>query len=218
RRGKEKVGTTMRGIGPAYEDKIGRRGLRAGDFLDEELLIEKLRTNIETVNMLQEAQKAHLIDEDELVEEVVSLAPRIQPYVCDTPLLLNRAVKQGKRILLEGAQATMLDIDFGTYPFVTSSNATAGGACTGTGLPPGKITGVLGIAKAYTTRVGSGPFPTELLNETGDKLRAKGFEYGASTGRPRRCGWFDAFVVRYSVAINGVNSIALTKVDVLDGI
>ena len=216
RRGKEKVGTTMRGIGPAYEDKIGRRGLRAGDLLDEEPLIDKLKSNIEAINLLQKAHGNELVQDAELIDEVLALAQRIQPYIRDTTSLLNKAVKEGKRVLLEGAQATMLDIDFGTYPFVTSSSASAGGACTGTGLAPGRITGVLGIAKAYTTRVGAGPFPTELTGELGEFLRAKGFEYGASTGRPRRCGWFDAFVVRYSAAINGLNSIAMTKLDVLD--
>jgi adenylosuccinate synthase len=216
RRGKEKVGTTMRGIGPAYEDKIGRRGLRVGDLLDEEPLIDKLKANIENVNLLQKAHGQEMAQDAEMIDEVLALAQRIQPYIRDTTSLLNKSVKEGKRVLLEGAQATMLDIDFGTYPFVTSSNATAGGACTGTGLAPGRITGVLGIAKAYTTRVGAGPFPTELTGELEEFLRTKGFEYGASTGRPRRCGWFDAFVVRYSVAINGVNSIAMTKLDVLD--
>lgn len=210
-RGEEKVGTTLRGIGPAYEDKIGRRALRTCDLQDMETFKKRALANAAradsslTTEML-EAQ----------YESYFQSAERMAGMVRNTSYLLNNAVKVGKRILLEGAQGTMLDIDHGTFPYVTSSNSTAGGATTGTGLAPSRITGVLGIAKAYTTRVGGGPFPTELKDEIGDLLRKKGNEFGSVTGRPRRTGWFDAVVVRYSVMVNGIDTIALTKLDVLD--
>lgn len=210
-RGEERVGTTLRGIGPAYEDKIGRRALRACDLQDIEAFKKRALDNAARVGSslgteMVEAQ----------YESYFQSAERMAGMVRNTSYLLNNAVKAGKRILLEGAQGTMLDIDHGTFPYVTSSNSTAGGATTGTGLAPSRITGVLGISKAYTTRVGGGPFPTELKDEMGDFLRKKGHEFGSVTGRPRRTGWFDAVVVRYSVMINGIDAIALTKLDVLD--
>jgi adenylosuccinate synthase len=211
------VGTTGRGIGPAYEDKFARKGIRIVDLLDRETLREKLRRNIDEKNELLEKfyGSSHLCDVDKLIAEYEVFDREMDGYITDTSLLLNRAIAQGKSLLLEGAQAALLDIDFGTYPFVTSSNPTAGGACTGLGIPPMAIDRVIGVAKAYTTRVGNGPFPTELLDATGERLREVGREYGATTGRPRRCGWFDAVAVRYTNMINGVSSIALTKLDVL---
>lgn len=214
--GKNGVGTTLRGIGPAYESKAARTGVRAGDLLYPDLLREKLRHNVETANREIVHCGGDAINAEQMIDECLSESLRLTPFVRDTTTMLNRAVREGKSILLEGAQGTMLDIDFGTYPYVTSSSATAGGAAIGTGLAPKMITGALGISKAYTTRVGSGPFPTELLDETGEYLRAKGNEYGASTGRPRRTGWFDAVVARYSATVNGLDAIALTKLDVLD--
>ncbi len=213
------VGTTGRGIGPAYEDKFARKGIRIVDLLDRESLREKLRHNIAEKNELLDKfyGASERCDVDQLIADYEIFDREIDPYITDTALLLNRAIKAGKSLLLEGAQAALLDIDFGTYPFVTSSNPTAGGACTGLGIPPMAIDRVIGVAKAYTTRVGNGPFPTELLDETGEKLREAGHEYGATTGRPRRCGWFDAVAVRYTNMINGVSSLALTKLDVLSG-
>ncbi|MBX7219499.1 MAG: adenylosuccinate synthase [Blastocatellia bacterium] len=215
-RGENKVGTTLRGIGPCYEDKSARRGIRAGDLLYPELLRDKLSANIADANTLLKAKGASVLDAVSVSESVVEQANQIAPMVADTAVYLNAQIKAGKNILFEGAQGTMLDVDHGTYPFVTSSNGTSGGAATGTGVPPNHITDVLGIMKAYTTRVGSGPFPTELFDATGELLRERGHEYGASTGRPRRCGWFDAVVGRYAVAINGVTTIAVMKMDVLD--
>ena len=213
------VGTTGRGIGPAYEDKFSRKGIRIVDLLDRTSLTEKLRQNITEKNELLAKfyESSELCDVDTIVKEYQEFDTEIDPYITDTTLLLNTAIAQGKRILAEGAQAALLDIDFGTYPYVTSSNPTAGGACTGLGIPPTAITEIIGVVKAYTTRVGNGPFPTELLNGTGETLRSKGHEYGATTGRPRRCGWLDAVAVRYSSMLNGINSIALTKLDVLSG-
>ncbi len=210
------VGTTLRGIGPTYESKAARTGIRAGDLLHPDLLREKLRDNVERANREIEFCGGDLINAEQMIDEYLNEALRLVPFVKDTATMLNAAVRDGKSILLEGAQGTMLDIDFGTYPFVTSSSATAGGATIGTGLAPKLITGVLGISKAYTTRVGGGPFPTELLDTDGEYLRKKGNEYGASTGRPRRTGWFDAMVGRYSTMVNGLDAIALTKMDVLD--
>ncbi len=211
------VGTTGRGIGPAYEDKFARKGIRIVDLLDRETLREKLRHNIAEKNELLEKVygASELCDVDSIIHEYELFDQEMDVYITDTPLLLNRAIRDGKSLLLEGAQAALLDIDFGTYPYVTSSNPTAGGACTGLGIPPMAIDRVIGVAKAYTTRVGNGPFPTELLDETGELLRKVGREYGATTGRPRRCGWFDAVAVRYTNMINGVSSVALTKLDVL---
>jgi adenylosuccinate synthase len=216
RLGANSVGTTMRGIGPVYEDKAARTGIRAGDLLHPDLLREKIRTNIAEKNIELTALNAEPIDPDSTLDVFLAEALRLTPFVRDTAKMIDIAISEGKSTLIEGAQGTMLDIDHGTYPFVTSSNATAGGAATGLGLAPTKITGVLGIAKAYTTRVGGGPFPTELLDDQGAYLQKRGNEYGAVTGRPRRTGWFDAAVVRYSVMLNGFDAIALTKLDVLD--
>jgi adenylosuccinate synthase len=211
------IGTTGRGIGPAYEDKFARKGIRIVDLLDRESLREKLRHNIAEKNELLDKfyGASQLCDVDKIIAEYEVFDREMDAYITDTSLMLNRAIRAGKSLLLEGAQAALLDIDFGTYPFVTSSNPTAGGACTGLGIPPMAIDRVLGVAKAYTTRVGNGPFPTELLDETGERLRSVGREFGATTGRPRRCGWFDAVAVRYTNMINGVSSLALTKLDVL---
>lgn len=214
--GEKSVGTTMRGIGPSYEDKAARTGVRAGDLLYPDLLREKIKINIEHANRELESIGAEILPAEQTLDESLRDAVRLKPYVRDTSFMLNSAVSQGHSVLLEGAQGTMLDIDHGTYPFVTSSNPTAGGASTGTGLPPKFITGVLGIAKAYTTRVGGGPFPSELFDDAGRYLQNRGNEFGAVTGRPRRTGWFDAVVVRYSVMVNGIDSIALPKLDVLD--
>ncbi|MFQ3589826.1 MAG: adenylosuccinate synthase [Chloracidobacterium sp.] len=216
RRGVRQVGTTLRGIGPAYEDKIGRRGLRAGDLLRPDRLKRQLEEIIGEANDILRARGAEPIALAAVVDDLLGKASRIAPFVTDTALLLAREMTAGKTVLFEGAQGTMLDIDHGTYPYVTSSSGTAGGATVGTGVPPTAITGALGIMKAYTTRVGSGPFPTELTDAVGERLRARGHEYGASTGRPRRCGWFDGVVARYARIINGLTSVALMKLDVLD--
>ena len=216
RRGERKIGTTSRGIGPAYEDKIGRRGIRVCDLLgDREALAQEVRENVSARNrMIIDST----LDWKPLFDQVVAFGERLRPWVADVSLHIDSAIRDGKNVLFEGAQATLLDIDHGTYPFVTSSNASIGGVCTGLGVPPKAIGGVLGVAKAYTTRVGEGPLPTELFGEVADRLRESGQEYGASTGRPRRCGWYDAVVVRYSARINGLDGIALTKLDVLDGL
>jgi adenylosuccinate synthase len=206
----------MRGIGPAYEDKASRCGIRAGDLLYPDLLREKIRNNIEEKNLELASIGAETIALDPALDEFLNEALRLQPFIRDSSAMINAAIQDGKSVLVEGAQGTMLDVDHGTYPFVTSSNATAGGAATGLGLAPRNITGSLGIAKAYTTRVGGGPFPTELLDEHGAYLQKRGNEYGAVTGRPRRTGWFDATVVRYAVMLNGFDALALTKLDVLD--
>jgi adenylosuccinate synthase len=210
------VGTTLRGIGPTYENKAARTGVRAGDLHHPDLLREKLRVNVEAANREIAASGGQSLNAEQMIDEFMEEGLRLAPFVKDTATMLNEAVRKGKAVLLEGAQGTMLDLDFGTYPFVTSSSATAGGAATGTGLAPKLISGAIGIAKAYTTRVGGGPFPTELEDEAGKHLRDKGQEYGASTGRPRRTGWFDAVVVRYSAMLNGLDTLALTKLDVLD--
>jgi adenylosuccinate synthase len=216
RRGERKIGTTSRGIGPAYEDKIGRRGIRICDLLgDRDALAQEVRENVNARNrMIIDST----LDWKPLFDQVVAFGERMRAWVGDVSLHIDRTIRDGKNVLFEGAQATLLDIDHGTYPFVTSSNASVGGVCTGLGVPPKAIGGVLGVAKAYTTRVGEGPLPTELSGELADRLRESGQEYGASTGRPRRCGWYDAVVVRYSVRINGLDGIALTKLDVLDGL
>ena len=216
RRGERKIGTTSRGIGPAYEDKIGRRGIRVCDLLgDRDALAEEVRENVSARNRII---KESTLDWKPVFDQVVAAGERMRPWVTDVSLALHRLMAEGKNVMFEGAQATLLDIDHGTYPFVTSSNASVGGVCTGLGVAPRTIGGVLGVAKAYTTRVGEGPLPTELSGELADRLRESGQEYGASTGRPRRCGWFDAVVVRYSARINGIDALALTKLDVLDGL
>ncbi len=216
RRGERKIGTTSRGIGPAYEDKIGRRGVRVADLADpsdEAPLVQAVRENVAARNRLIGDST---VDWQAVLERVRTAWERLRPLVTDVSLFLDSARRDGRAILFEGAQGTLLDIDHGTYPFVTSSNSTIGGVCTGLGVGPKAIDRVLGVAKAYTTRVGEGPLPTELLGRTGDRLRESGQEYGASTGRPRRCGWYDAVAVRYAVRINGIDALALTKLDVLD--
>ena len=211
-----KLGTTLRGIGPAYTDKMNRlSGIRIADLFDAELFEEKLDFNIQSKLQLVESLPSK-IDKNTILKQYSEYAQRIKPHVADTSLVLNKAIKNGKQILFEGAQGTLLDIDFGTYPFVTSSNTTVGGVCTGLGVGPRAIDEVMGIAKAYTTRVGEGPLPTELSNALGEYLRQKGAEFGATTGRPRRCGWLDMVVLKYAARINGLTSIALTKLDVLD--
>lgn len=210
------IGTTGRGIGPAYYDKALRTGIRIVDLLDREALGEKIRTNLAEKNQILRAlYDVEPLDADVMIDEYVKFDALIDPYITDTTALLNNALKEGKRILAEGAQGALLDLDHGTYPFVTSSNPTSGGACTGLGIPPTSITSVLGVVKAYSTRVGKGPFPTELEDATGELLRAEGHEFGATTGRSRRCGWLDIPALRYSIMINGISEIALTKLDVL---
>ncbi|MEJ6493886.1 MAG: adenylosuccinate synthase [Actinomycetes bacterium] len=216
--GNSKIGTTGRGIGPSYADKTSRLGIRVQDLFDEKILRAKIEGSLLSKNqVLVKVFNRRAVTVDEVVENLMQHAERLQPYVADTSLLLNRALAENKVVLLEGGQGTLLDVDHGTYPFVTSSNPTAGGACAGSGIGPTKITGVVGILKAYTTRVGSGPFPTELLDEDGEKLRTIGGERGVTTGRPRRCGWFDAPIARYATRINGLTDIFLTKLDVLTG-
>jgi adenylosuccinate synthase len=215
-RGGNAVGTTMRGIGPAYEDKMARRGLRAGDLTDPGTLAEKLTHNARQTNRLLKMLGGEPINEKQLVEDGQLWCELLARHICDTTYFLNKAAYSGRSLLLEGAQATMLDIDHGTYPFVTSSNSSVGGACTGAGIPPSMIGCTIGVIKAYTTRVGGGPFPTELNDDLGEHIRARGGEYGASTGRPRRTGWYDAVVARYAVMVNGLDALALTKLDVLD--
>ena len=218
-KGKNKIGTTGRGIGPAYEDKVRRSGMRVGDLLEPELFKARLEEIVEEKNKLLELY--YKSDEpsfsaEEIFLEFTAYLKILKPYIRDTPLLVNQMIEQGKNILFEGAQGTFLDVDHGTYPFVTSSNTLAGGACAGTGIGPTRINEVLGIVKAYTTRVGSGPFPTELLDNDGELLQSEGNEFGATTGRPRRCGWFDALLVRQAVRLNGISSMAVMKLDVLD--
>ena len=218
KRGERKIGTTSRGIGPAYEDKIGRRGIRVGDLsggASRQMLEDAVRHNVEARNHLIPGAR---MDWREVLEGLDTIWTRLAPYVTDVSVLLDEAIRAGKRVMFEGAQGTLLDIDHGTYPYVTSSNASIGGVCTGLGVPPKAIGGVLGVAKAYTTRVGEGPLPTELFGDMGHRLRESGNEYGAVTGRPRRCGWYDAVAVRYGVRINGLDALALTKLDVLDGL
>jgi adenylosuccinate synthase len=214
--GDQKIGSTGRGIGPCYTDKYARKGIRIVDLLNKKVLEEKIRENIKEKNELLRKVYSHEgLDVDAIVDEYIHFDKTVDSYITDVPAYLNQAIADGKSVLLEGAQGALLDIDFGTYPYVTSSSPTSGGASTGSGIPPTKIDSVFGIVKAYTTRVGHGPFPTELIDETGEKLRKIGAEFGATTGRPRRCGWFDAFLVKYSAMINGVESAAITKLDVL---
>ena len=217
RPGRVSIGTTSRGIGPCYEDKAGRRGIRFGDFVRFECFEQAYDALLE--EKIQILKAFDLFDGKEDGAErdrYRQIAERLRPLVCDTASLLNQDIRDGKRLLFEGAQGTMLDVDHGTYPFVTSSSSTAGGACTGTGVPPNRISGVIGICKAYITRVGGGPFPTELHDDVGEQIRKRGKEFGAVTGRPRRCGWFDAPLLKYSAMINGFDSLVITKLDVLD--
>jgi len=214
--GSKKIGTTGRGIGPAYEDKIGRRGIRLMDLLDGEIFTRKLKECLEEKNFILEKMLGEKpFTFEEIYNEYICFADTLRTYIADTTLLLHKELKAGKKVLFEGAQGTLLDVDHGTYPYVTSSSTCAGGACTGTGASPRNINEIIGISKAYVTRVGSGPFPTELEDADGEQLRKTGGEYGATTGRPRRCGWFDAPVIKYSVRVNGLTGIALTKLDVL---
>jgi adenylosuccinate synthase len=215
RRGERKIGTTSRGIGPAYEDKIARRGIRVGDLTDPKGLEQNVRDNVTARNRLVHDTT---MDWQVVLDELLKHAERLRPMIRDVSALLTEAMRAGQSIMFEGAQGTLLDIDHGTYPYVTSSNASIGGVCTGLGVPPRAISRVLGVVKAYTTRVGEGPFPTELSGEMGNRLRESGSEYGAVTGRPRRCGWYDAVAVRYAARINGLDGLALTKLDVLDGL
>lgn len=219
RLGNEKIGTTLRGIGPAYEDKAGRRGIRVSDAMSPDILKLRIERNLEEANRIIVLFGQQPLRADEILEEVSPLVERLRPFACETSHFLAEARKESKKILLEGAQATLLDVDHGTYPYVTSSNPTAGGASVGAGIPPHHITGVLGIVRTYATRVGEGPFPTEMLDaeeEMANLIRKRGNEYGSVTKRPRRCGWFDAVATRYAAELNGFDSIALTKLDVLD--
>jgi adenylosuccinate synthase len=216
-RGEKRIGTTCRGIGPAYEDKAARWGVRTGDLLNLDALREKIRENVEVKNRLFAAYGVLALDAGAIFDEYAGYAERMKPFLRDVSLFLHEEMKRGKRILFEGAQGVLLDLDHGTYPFVTSSSSTAGGVAIGLGVGPKSIHGILGITKAYTTRVGSGPFPTELANEPGRWMATHGDEFGATTGRPRRCGWFDAVAVRYACRVNGIDRIALTKPDVLEG-
>ncbi len=217
--GKRQIGTTGRGIGPTYADKINRVGIRIQDIFDEGILRQKVEGALDLKNhLLVKIYNRRAIVVDDIVAELRSYADRLRPMVCDTSMLLHQALIEGKTVLFEGGQATMLDVDHGTYPFVTSSNSTAGGASTGAGIGPNQFTRIIGIVKAYTTRVGSGPFPTELDDQFGERLRSVGAEFGTTTGRPRRCGWYDAPIARYSARINGITDFVLTKLDVLTGL
>ncbi|NOS76514.1 MAG: adenylosuccinate synthase [Nitrospira sp.] len=217
-KGSRKIGTTGRGIGPSYADKMARVGIRMGDLLNPALFRKKLEENLVEMNwFLERLYKVETFQVDKVFDQYMGYAERLKSYIVDTTTLLNRAINKDKTVLFEGAQGTHLDVDFGTYPFVTSSSSAAGGACTGTGVGPTMIDAVMGIAKAYTTRVGSGPFPTELTDEVGQGLQERGREFGSTTGRARRCGWYDAVVVRHAAQVNGLTSLAVTKLDVLDG-
>lgn len=218
RRGGDAIGTTGRGIGPAYVSKVSRVGIRMVDLLDREILRNKIDQNLKDINFaLENLYKEDPLSTDDLMEELEDSIKTLEPYICNTTNLLHEGIKTQKPILLEGAQGTLLDVDHGTYPYVTSSSPTSGGACIGSGIPPTALTHVMGITKAYCTRVGNGPFPTELLGETGEELRKKGAEFGATTGRPRRCGWLDLVALKYVVQLNGMNELTLTKMDVMDG-
>lgn len=214
--GENKIGTTGRGIGPCYVDKYARKGIRIVDLLDKVELEKKIRINIEEKNkIIKNVYDGEELDVEKIVEEYLAFDEAIDQYITDVPVFLDNAIKNGKSILMEGAQGALLDVDHGTYPYVTSSNPTSGGACIGVGIPPTQISSVFGIVKAYTTRVGLGPFPTEMLGDDGEELRQWGAEFGATTGRPRRCGWYDAFLLNYSRMINGIERVAITKLDVL---
>ena len=215
-RGASKIGTTSRGIGPTYEDKMARRGLRVCDLVDADCFRRKLEMVLKEKSIIYHALSGETLDTTGVLDDALRLAERIRGFVADTAELLGRAMKQGKSVMIESAQGTMLDIDHGTYPYVTSSSASAGGACTGLGVPPTRITGVIGVTKAYTTRVGSGPFPTEMPDLEAQEVRERGKEFGAVTGRPRRCGWLDLAVLRYAALINGIDSFVVTKLDVFD--
>ena len=217
--GKGKIGTTGRGIGPAYADKVSRQGVRVQDMFDPKILRKKIELALNDKNqLLTKVYNRRALEAEPIIEEYLGYAEQLRPYVADTSLILNKALDEGKTVYLEGSQGTLLDIDHGTYPFVTSSSPTAGGAAAGAGIGPNRISKVVGILKAYTTRVGSGPFPTELLDEQGEWLRTQGGEYGVTTGRDRRCGWFDAPIARYATRVNGVTDFFLTKLDVLTGL
>ncbi|MFC1807346.1 adenylosuccinate synthase [Candidatus Omnitrophota bacterium] len=216
-KGKGKIGTTKRGIGPCYTDKVSRCGIRMADFLDDSIFKRKLKENLKEKNeIFRKVYKFKGFSFNEIYDKYSLYCKRIRRYVTSTSLLINEAIDEGKNVLFEGAQGTLLDVDFGTYPYVTSSNTTAGGACAGAGVGPGKIENVIGVVKAYTTRVGEGPLPTEFSDKLMKIIRTKGKEFGATTGRPRRCGWFDALVVNHSVLVNGIKEIVVTKLDVLD--
>jgi adenylosuccinate synthase len=218
-RGDHKIGTTKRGIGPCYMDKNARSGIRMVDLMDEAEFSEKLERNLEAKNhLLQAVYGADGFDFESVKKEYLAYAQELRPYVTDTVVVLHEALQQGKKVLFEGAQATLLDLDHGTYPYVTSSHPIAGGVCIGAGIGPTKIDKVIGVVKAYTTRVGEGPFPTELNDEVGDHIRECGHEYGTTTGRPRRCGWLDAAIVRYAAIVSGLDYLAITRLDILDGL
>ena len=218
-RGDDKIGTTKNGIGPCYADKINRVGIRIGDLMDRDVFYQKLKTNLELKNRLFATYyNSEGFDFEEIFTKYTALAERIRPYVKDTEYSANQYIKEGKKVLFEGAQATMLDLDHGTYPFVTSSNPTAGGACVGSGVGPRMMSNIIGVVKAYTTRVGAGPFPAEQSNKIGEYLRETGHEFGTVTGRSRRCGWFDSVVVRYAAMLNSLDYLAITRLDILDGL
>lgn len=218
-RGDDKIGTTKNGIGPCYADKINRVGIRIGDLMDRDVFYQKLKTNLELKNRLFATYyNCEGFDFEEIFTKYTALAERIRPYVKDTEYSANQYIKEGKKVLFEGAQATMLDLDHGTYPFVTSSNPTAGGACVGSGVGPRMMSNIIGVVKAYTTRVGAGPFPAEQSNKIGEYLRETGHEFGTVTGRSRRCGWFDSVVVRYAAMLNSLDYLAITRLDILDGL
>jgi adenylosuccinate synthase len=219
KRGKNKIGTTKRGIGPCYMDKDARQGIRIVDLMDAEEFSEKLAQNLEAKNLLlKNVYEVKGFDFETVKKEYLGYAEHLRKYVVDTSMVINDAIKTGQNVLFEGAQATLLDIDHGTYPYVTSSNPTAGGACVGAGVGPTSINKVIGVVKAYTTRVGEGPFPTELHNEIGELIRTKGHEFGTTTGRPRRCGWLDLAVIKYAAAVSGIHGFALTRLDILTGL
>ncbi|OGW56792.1 MAG: adenylosuccinate synthase [Nitrospirae bacterium RBG_16_43_8] len=218
-KGSKKIGTTGKGIGPAYVDKTARTGIRAGELLYPDVFKEKLKNNLAGINRILKAlYNAAAFDLDAIYSEYMRYAERLSGHIADTDVIVNRMIDENKNLLFEGAQGTLLDVDHGTYPYVTSSSAAAGGACTGLGVSPTKISSVIGIVKAYTTRVGEGPFPTEIKDSLGEKIREKGGEYGATTGRPRRCGWLDMVALKYAARVNGFSGIVLTKLDILDGL
>ena len=215
--GKYKIGTTGRGIGPCYVDKYTRIGIRVQDLLDEKILRRKVKTALQEKNFLLQRYDIGVLDPDQVTDELLGYTERFEPFICDASLLVNTALDEDKHVLFEGAQGALLDIDFGSYPFVTSSNTIAGAACTGAGVGPTRIDHVIGVAKAYTTRVGEGPFPTELFDEVGGAMRDIGHEFGTTTGRERRCGWLDLVALKYAVRLSGITHLALTKLDVLTG-
>jgi adenylosuccinate synthase len=218
-KGDSKIGTTKRGIGPAYVDKASRIGIRMGDLLEQEEFHAKLVRNVAAKNIiLEKIYNSTAFNAEEIYQEYLGYAKRLAAYITDTSLMIHQAIERGEKVLFEGAQGTLLDLDHGTYPYVTSSNPTSAGACIGSGVGPTRINKVVGVIKAYTTRVGAGPFPTELLDEAGDEIRSKGKEFGTTTGRPRRCGWYDAVIARYTARINGIDAFAVTKLDVMGGL